>query len=148
MAKKRRLTKAERIRAASTRKRLKRWREDEACIVAANKLQPGDQHAKCEFCGRTYLITAELLHGVGCAVCLDVVNKLPFGAKFILNSVIYRLNAIETLRTVDETEIQALKDRLDRGGDRVRLLGLTLTAAEQKFVENAKAAWNKKLRRK
>lgn len=100
-----------RIKAESEAKR-KVWEEDQIEIVRRNSVNAGDQHARCDYCGQQYLITVDTL-GVGCAVCTDLIKKFPFGAKFILNAVVSRLTALETLRRIDEQSIISSQDKLE-----------------------------------
>jgi hypothetical protein len=85
-----------------------RLRKESAAIVSQLTPHRGDQHARCDYCGQSYLVERESA-SIGCALCTETINQLPRGARFIFNAIVRRLTACEELRVVDESSINAIK---------------------------------------
>lgn len=88
------------------------WKQDERRLIEANSPKPGDQHTRCDYCGRSYLIVDGV--AAGCGPCVNIVNWMPQAGKIMLDAVIYRLKALEALRQVHESDVNYLRSQLPR----------------------------------
>lgn len=103
--KKRRFSKGEISDNRMTPAQRRAWQREAERIIQRNQAQQGDQHTRCDYCGRTYLITEHTRAGSGCLPCLSVVTALPQPAKVIIDAVVYRLKALEDLRQAMENDL-------------------------------------------
>jgi hypothetical protein len=110
-----------------------RYREqlqvESAAVLRKQEIPDGAQYARCDFCGNRHLIEGA---GVGCIVCKDAIAKMPLGGKFILNALVQRITAVETLRTVDEQSIIRLQDAVEVYGRLVIGLSRKINGSRQK----------------
>lgn len=90
-------------------KRIKKERDPQARQIVAS-LQPKetDQHAKCDYCGRSYLVSSG--SQTACGPCSYIINWLPQPAKAMLDAIVYRLTALETLRQVMESDLNKVTE--------------------------------------